>query len=281
MGGRRMELEEQRKRIQESTAYIEANLPPAEIGIVLGSGVGPLVQILEDQQSLDYTEIPHFPATTVPGHSGKLIWGRVLDRTIYAFSGRFHYYEGHAPETVILPMRVLHQLGVRSVILTNAAGGVNTSFHPSELMLITDHINLTGYNPLRGENAPEWGPRFPDMCYAYDREYGALLLKIAEEMGIKLHQGVYCGLAGPNFETPAEIRMLRVLGADAVGMSTVPEVLAAHQMGLRILAVSCITNMAAGILEQPLSHEEVNVASRQVEQVFSMLIEAFIKRMPL
>lgn len=276
-----MGLQEQRKKIQESAAYIADHLPPAEVGVVLGSGIGPLVQMLEEPQSLDYTQIPHFPAPTVPGHNGKLVWGRVQGRTVYAFSGRFHYYEGHAPETVILPMRVLQRLGVGSVVLTNAAGGINTSFRPSDLMLITDHINLTGYNPLRGEHAPEWGQRFPDMCYAYDKEYGTLLLKIAQEMGILLHQGVYCGLAGPNFETPAEIRMLRILGADAVGMSTVPEVLAAHQMGLRILAVSCITNMAAGILEQPLSHEDVNVASQQAEQTFSALIEAFIKRMPL
>jgi len=276
-----MELKEQLKRIQESADFIASQLPPAETAIVLGSGVGPLVQIIDNQQQLDYEDIPHFPGTTVPGHSGKLIWGQVHGRAIYAFSGRFHYYEGHAPETVILPMRVLQRLGVKNLILTNAAGGINTSFQAGDLMLITDHINLTGYNPLRGENSPEWGQRFPDMCYAYDRAFGAVLQEIGKEQGLRLQQGVYCGLSGPNFETPAEIRMLRILGADAVGMSTVPEVLAAHQMGIRILAVSCISNMAAGILDQPLSHEEVNETSKRVEQEFSALIAEFLRRMPV
>ncbi|MDO4731950.1 MAG: purine-nucleoside phosphorylase [Bacillota bacterium] len=274
-----MKIQEQIKRILESAEYISAHLPPAETAIVLGSGVGPLVQIIQDQQALEYSEIPNFPQTTIPGHSGKLIWGRVHGRPVYAFSGRFHYYEGHAPETVILPMRILKPLGVKCLILTNAAGGINTAFQPGDLMLINDHINLSGYNPLRGENIPDWGPRFPDMSYAYDQEYSELLLEIGKEQGLCLHQGVYCGLSGPSFETPAEIRMLRILGADAVGMSTVPEVLAAHQMGIRILAVSCISNMAAGILEQPLSHEEVNETSRKVEQKFCALIEEFLRRL--
>lgn len=276
-----MELQVQLQRIQESADFIREHLPAAEVGIVLGSGVGPLVRILQEQQALDYADIPHFPTPTVAGHSGKLIWGKVDGRPVYAFSGRFHYYEGHDPETVILPMRVLHKLGAKAVILTNAAGGINTSFQPGDLMLIQDHINLTGYNPLRGMNSPEWGQRFPDMCYAYDREYGELLKTIAREQRVRLQQGVYCGLSGPNFETPAEIRMLRILGADAVGMSTVPEVLAANQMGLRILAVSCISNMAAGILNQALSHEEVNETSRRVEDEFSGLMAEFLRRMPL
>lgn len=274
-----MDIKEQQQRIQEGAEYISARLPKADTAIVLGSGAGALVRMIQEPQILDYQDIPHFPATTVPGHSGQLIWGKVQGRAIYALSGRFHYYEGHDPETVILPTRIMGKLGVKSLILTNASGGINTSFQAGDLMIINDHINLAGYNPLRGLHCPEWGQRFPDMCYAYDREYAELLREISREQGLTLQEGVYCGLSGPNFETPAEIRMLRILGADAVGMSTVPETLAAHQMGIRILAISCITNMAAGVLHQPLSHEEVNETSRRVEKKFSALLEEFIGRM--
>ena len=276
-----MEMKEQQQRIREAADYIRKRLPPAEIGMVLGSGFGSMVHSVPEPRILSYFEIPHFPEPTVDGHAGHFVWGLLRGRPVYMLSGRFHYYEGHDPETVILPMRVLHALGVKSVILTNAAGGIDEDSSPGDLMVVTDHINLTGYNPLRGENAPEWGPRFPDMCYAYDREYRELALKIGEEQGIGLRQGVYCGLSGPNFETPAEIRMLRILGANAVGMSHVPEVLAARQMNMRVLAVSCITNLAAGILDQPLSHEEVNIASRNAETRFTTLLRAIVERMPL
>lgn len=272
------DLNAEQKRIAEAAETIASRLPQAELAVVLGSGLAALADMLTERQTLAYTDIPHFPQPTVLGHGGKLLAGHVAGKTIYAFSGRFHYYEGHDPQTVILPMRVLHQLGCKTVILTNAAGGVNTDFNAGDLMLITDHINLTGYNPLRGANCDAWGPRFPDMTYAYDSALRELALAVAAEQGITLRQGVYCGLCGPSFETPAEIRMLRLLGADAVGMSTVPEALAAHQMGMRLLAVSCITNMAAGVLAQPLSHEEVFATGKRAEQRFSALMAEIIRR---
>lgn len=273
-----LDLATQIEQIEVCAQTIAQRLPRAEIAVVLGSGLGALADMMKDTVVLPYAEIPHFPQPTVLGHSGKLISGLVGGKRVYAFSGRFHYYEGHDPQTVILPMRVLQQLGCQTVILTNAAGGVNMDFHAGELMLITDHINLTGYNPLRGANDERWGARFPDMTYTYDPALRDLALCVANELGITLQQGVYCGLCGPSFETPAEIRMLRLLGADAVGMSTVPEAIAARQMGMRLLAISCITNMAAGVLPQPLSHEEVFATGKQAEKHFSALVEGIIRR---
>ncbi|MBR0375312.1 MAG: purine-nucleoside phosphorylase, partial [Firmicutes bacterium] len=245
------------KRVKQAADYLRPRLPRADIAVVLGSGLAELANMLEDRIVVDYKDIPNFPQPTVMGHGGQLICGKVDGKTIYAFSGRFHYYEGHDPWTVVRHVRVMAELGCSTLILTNASGGVNTGFDPGDLMLITDHINLMGFNPLRGGNYEPWGTRFPDMSEGYDREYRELALKVAAEQGITLRQGVYCGFAGPSFETPAEIRMARFLGADAVGMSTVPETLAARHLGLRVLGISCVTNMAAGILEQKLTHEEV------------------------
>ena len=273
------QLAQEVAKIKEAAAAVDAALPRADIAVVLGSGLGSLAQNIEDAQTLSYQDIPHFPQPTVIGHSGTMISGRIGSARVYALSGRFHYYEGHDPHTVILPMRVLHQLGCRKVILTNAAGGINPQFAPGDLMVIRDHINLAGYNPLRGEHCEEWGERFPDMSNMYDKDYRALAHHIAAELGMKLQEGVYCGLSGPTFETPAEIRMLSVLGADAVGMSTVPEALAACQMGMRLLAISCITNLAAGISKHPLSHQEVMETSKMVERNFSALLKEIIVRM--
>ena len=267
------------EKIKEAADVILQRFPKPDVAVVLGSGLGALADCLKEPLSLSYTDIPHFPAPTIPGHSGKLICGKIGEKIVYAFSGRFQYYEGHDPWTVILPMRILGKIGCPAVILTNAAGGINETFSPGDLMMITDHINLTGYNPLRGDNCPEWGPRFPDMTQTYDKAYQELALSIAKEMGFSLQKGVYCGFSGPNFETPAEIRMLQILGGSAVGMSTVPEALAAHQQGIRIFAVSCISNMAAGITQQVLTHEEVFETSKRTEGRFTKFIEIFIQRM--
>ena len=266
-------------KVERAAAYLKPRLPQADIAIVLGSGLAELANMLEDKTIVDYRDIPDFPQPTVLGHGGQLICGRVGGKTIYAFSGRFHYYEGHDPWTVVRHVRVMAALGCSTLILTNASGGVNTDFTAGDLMLITDHINLMGFNPLRGGNYDPWGPRFPDMSEAYDKQYRELALKVAAGQGTELRQGVYCGLAGPNYETPAEIRMLRLLGADAVGMSTVPETLAARHLGLRVLGLSCVTNMAAGVLDKKLTHEEVFATGKQAEQKFSRLLAGIIEQM--
>ena len=266
-------------KVQQATDYLKQRLPQADIAIVLGSGLAELADMLQDKIVVDYKDIPNFPQPTVLGHGGQLICGSVGGRTIYAFSGRFHYYEGHDPWTVVRHVRVMGALGCTSLILTNASGGVNTGFTAGDLMLITDHINLMGFNPLRGANHDPWGTRFPDMSEAYDKDYRELALQVASEQGITLRQGVYCGLAGPNFETPAEIRMLRTLGADAVGMSTVPETLAARHLGLRVLGISCVTNPAAGVSDKQLSHQEVFESGKRAEKRFSALLAEIITRM--
>ena len=267
------------EKVNRAADYLQARLPLADIAIVLGSGLAELANMLQDKIVVNYRDIPDFPQPTVLGHGGQLICGKVGGKTIYAFSGRFHYYEGHDPQTVVRHVRVMGALGCSTLILTNASGGVNTDFAAGDLMLITDHINLMGFNPLRGGNHEPWGLRFPDMSEAYDREYRELALQVAAEQGVTLRQGVYCGLAGPNYETPAEIRMLRTLGADAVGMSTVPETLAARHLGIRVLGISCVTNMAAGVLEQKLTHEEVFATGKRAEKRFSALLAEVIARM--
>lgn len=272
-------LDRELAAIKEAAQVISNVLPKADLAIVLGSGLGPLADAIEDVKTLNYEDIPHFPKPMVKGHDGSLIWGKLNGRAVYAFNGRFHYYEGHDPHTVILPMRVLHALGCHKLILTNAAGGINRSFSPGDLMLISDQINLTGYSPLRGEHDDSWGVRFPDMSHIYDEEYREIAKNVARELGITLQEGVYCGLSGPAFETPAEIRMLGVIGADAVGMSTVPDAIAACQMGIRTLGISCISNMACGISKTPLTHEEVMETGRMVERKFSELIKCIVSRL--
>ena len=272
-------LKQELKAIEVAAECIDKTLPKADIAIVLGSGLGSLADNIEDAHTISYSDIPHFPTPTVIGHSGTFISGKLDGVQVYALSGRFHYYEGHDPHTVILPVRVLHKLGCSKLVLTNAAGGINPAFTPGDLMVIRDHINLTGYNPLRGENADQWGPRFPDMTNIYEPCYRQLAHNVAAELGMSLQEGVYCGLSGPTLETPAEIKMLSILGADAVGMSTVPEALAACQMGMRLLAISCVTNLAAGISKHPLSHQEVMETGQRVGARFAGLIRQIIPKL--
>jgi purine-nucleoside phosphorylase len=267
-------------QIREAAAFIrgKTSLEP-EIALILGSGLGVLADHVEDAAVIPYEDIPHFPLSTVEGHAGELVIGRLAGRTVVIMRGRFHMYEGYGPELTAFPVRVMKELGARTLVVTNAAGGINTSFEPGDLMLITDHLNLTGRNPLVGPNDPGLGPRFPDMSEAYSRRLRAIALETAREQGLALREGVYAGLLGPSYETPAEIRMLRVLGADAVGMSTVAEVIAARHTGLEVLGISCISNMAAGILDQPLSHEEVMETTERVKSRFLALVTGVIPRL--
>jgi purine-nucleoside phosphorylase len=246
------------------------------IAMVLGSGLGALSDSVDDPITVPYADIPNFPRSTAPGHAGKLVIGALADQPVMLFSGRAHLYEGYAPADIVFGVRLARLLGAESLIITNAAGGVNLNFTPGTLMLITDHINLTGANPLVGENDPRLGVRFPDMSFAYDPDLRALALVIAGQAGLDLAPGVYLGLLGPNYETPAEIRMARLLGADAVGMSTVLEVIAANHVGLRVLGISCISNMAAGVLSQRLTEEEVLETTARVRQQFSDLITGIV-----
>ena len=243
-----------------------------EIGIVLGSGLGDFARLVDRKAEVSYDSLPGFPVSTVAGHAGKLIFGYVRSVPVVVMQGRVHYYEGYSMEQVVAPIRLMGLLGAKKLLLTNAAGGVNTSFTPGDLMLITDHVSAFVPSPLRGENPQELGPRFPDMSRVYDKEMGRAVLEAGEKLGESLQQGVYLQWQGPNYETPAEIRMFRTLGADAVGMSTVCEAIAARHMGLRVCAISCITNMACGILPQPLSHEEVQQTANRVKDKFQALV---------
>lgn len=265
------------KRLEKTVEYLR-NITEGtpEIAIILGSGLGRLADFIEGRQEISYEEIPNFPATTVAGHEGKLIFGRLGGRYVVAMKGRFHYYEGHDMGVVIYPIRVFGMMGIKNLMVTNAAGGVNTDFKPGDLMLIKDHIGFFAENPLRGVNLDDLGPRFPDMSAAYDRSLQKLAMVCAERVGIDLKNGVYSYCKGPSFESPAEIKALRILGADAVGMSTVPEVIVARHMGMRVLGISCITNMAAGILDQPLTHEEVMETGKSVEKKFSSLVREIV-----
>lgn len=246
------------------------------LGLILGSGLGDVVKAIEDPIFIDYKDIPGFPKTTVPGHKGRFVIGRCQGKGIVAAQGRFHYYEGYDMEQVVFPVRTMKVLGIRMLIITNSAGGINPDFSPGDLMIIRDHINLSGINPLRGRNRDDLGPRFPDMTYAYDPNLRRLVIDTAKELGLKVREGVYAMMLGPSYETPAEICMLHRLGADAVGMSTVPEVIAAVHAGLKVVGISCITNMAAGILDKPLTHEEVIETAERAARDFAKLLLGFI-----
>lgn len=266
------------KSLEKTVEYLKGiTQGTPEIAIILGSGLGSLADFIEGKQIIPYEEIPGFPKTTVQGHEGRLIFGHLGERYVVAMKGRFHYYEGHDTVAVVYPVRVFGMMGIKNLLVTNAAGGVNTGFVPGDLMLIKDHISFFAENPLRGENIDELGPRFPDMSAAYDPSLQKIAMKCAEKIAIGLKSGVYCYCKGPSFETPAEIKAIRTLGADAVGMSTVPEVIAARHMGMRVLGISCITNMAAGILDQPLTHEEVIETGKKVEQKFSSLVKEIVR----
>jgi len=266
--------------IDEAVSFVRSKtkLEP-RAGIVLGSGLGNVVDALDVEASIPYSEIPGGAASTVWGHSGKMILGRAGNLPVVVLAGRMHFYEGHDMRAVVHLARIAGRLGIKNMIVTNAAGGVNTSFTPGDLMLITDHINLMGGNPLLGPNIDELGPRFPDMSEAYPENLRIMAKDVGRELGMSLKEGVYLALSGPAYETPAEIRMLRTLGADGVGMSTVPEVIAMSHMGIPVLGISCITNMAAGILKQKLTHQEVMDTTARVQKQFTALVLGVLQRL--
>ncbi len=266
-------------RIQDAYDYLNgATSQRPTLCVVLGSGLGAYAESMEGAQIINYKDIPGFPVSTVPGHAGRLVFGRKHGVDVVCMQGRFHCYEGYAAAETVIPLRTLIKLGVKRVLATNAAGGVNLDFAPGDIMIISDHMNFTSLNPLEGPNIDEFGPRFPDMSYAYDKKLIAALELAAKEGGIEVRKGVYMMMKGPSFETPAEIRMARILGADAVGMSTVPEIITAAHAGVASAAMSCITNMAAGILDQPLSHEEVMETGKVAAGRIAALIDGFIEQ---
>lgn len=260
-------------KILEAANYIRSktNIKP-KIGIVLGSGLGIYVDQIQNKQIIPYQEIPHFKRTSVEGHEGRLILGEVHGVPVAALQGRIHSYEGHPMEEIVLPVRVLAALGIEMLFLSNASGGVNLDYHPGDLVAITDHINLSGRNALLGPNLAELGPRFPDMSEAYNREMNSVMIEVARRHKVNMKTGVYCSVLGPTYETPAEIRMIRILGGDMVGMSTVPEVIAANHMGLKVAGVACITNYAAGIKEEKLSHADVKDVAEKAMVGFATIL---------
>ena len=267
-------------KVQTTAAWLRQRYGAApEIAVVLGSGLGEFTTALSEAVACAYTDIPHWPASAVVGHSGELVVGTIAGKRVAALSGRVHYYEGHPLQTVTFGMRAIAAFGVRSVILTNAAGGINVGFKPGTLMLIEDHINFLGSNPLMGPNDDRFGPRFPDMSEVYSKRLREIAVAAAERVGVPLARGIYVAVHGPSYETPAEIRAFRTLGADAVGMSTVPEAIVARHMGLDVLGISCISNAAAGVLPQPLVHDEVMAVARRVRGEVSALLEAIVERL--
>lgn len=271
----------QRKKmieILDASKYIKKKLSVApEIGIILGSGLGNLAEEIKNKITLPYEKIPNFPATTVSGHQGQLIIGELEGKHVIVMQGRFHFYEGYSIEEVVYPVRVMGQLGVKNLIISNAAGGINLDFNPGDLMVIEDHINLLGQNPLRGPNLDQYGDRFPDMSEAYPLKLRELAFSTAKELAIDVKKGVYASISGPSYETPAEIKYLRIIGADAVGMSTVPEAIIANHMGINVLGISCITNMAAGILQTKLNHAEVVETAERVKDKFINLVKGTVR----
>ena len=266
-------------RVEAAAGFLRGRIgEPPRVAVVLGSGLGAFADRLTGPVQVPYGEIPHWPAAAVVGHAGVLVAGKSGGLPVLTLSGRAHFYEGHDLRTVTFPTRVLGRLGVRTVVLTNAAGGINTSFAPGTLMVIDDHINLMGSNPLVGVNEDQFGPRFPDMTYVYAPRLRRLADQAAAAAGVAVRHGVYVALHGPSYETPAEIRFLRAIGADAVGMSTVPEAIAARHMGVEVLGISCITNPAAGVLPEPLDHDEVMAVAQRVSGQFMSLLEAVLAR---
>jgi purine-nucleoside phosphorylase len=265
--------------LNEVVAEIRRRSPLVpQVGIILGSGLGGFADTFDQKVAVPYSELPHFPISSVVGHAGRLVIGTLGGTPVVAMQGRVHFYEGFAPWQVAFPARVLCQLGIRALVVTNAAGGIHPSFVPGDLMRITDHLNLSGMNPLLGPNDERLGPRFPDMSAAYSPALGVLMESCAAEAKVDLQKGVYAQLSGPSYETPAEIRMLRTLGADSVGMSTVPEVIAATHMGVPVAGISCITNYAAGLGKRPLNHAEVSETAERVKDRFVSLLATFLPR---
>lgn len=268
--------------IEKAANYIKKrmkNIP--EAGVILGSGLSGFAESIEDAVIVPYEDIPGFPVSTAPGHVSRIVCGFLNGVCIMIFQGRFHHYEGYDLDSVTMPVKVLNALGCRKLILTNASGGINRKFAPGDLMLLTDHINMTGMNPLTGPNDESSGPRFPDLSEAYSPDLRELAIRAADDAGVKLNEGVYAWMTGPSFETPAEIRMLEIIGADAVGMSTVPEVISAAHLGMDVLAVSYISNMAAGILQQPVTAEEVIDIGRKITRDFVRFLSSLVYLMRL
>lgn len=268
------------ERLQQTVASIKAlsNIKP-RVGIVLGSGLGAFINEVKVEKLIPFHEVPNFKPTTIEGHAGNLILGTVGTVPVVILQGRYHYYEGHSLDTVVFPTRTLALLGIETLILTNSAGGFGDTMQPGDFMIIEDHINLTGTNPLMGPNIKELGPRFPDMSEAYDLQHIGLMETVFQQLGIRYHKGVYCGVTGPTYETPAEVRYLKMIGGKAVGMSTVPETIAANHLGLRVAALSCITNLAAGITNRKLSHEEVTENAKKFETQFCTFLKEFISQL--
>ncbi|HPA54398.1 MAG TPA: purine-nucleoside phosphorylase [Bacillota bacterium] len=273
---------ELRERIEKSTDFIRENSGfEPETGIVLGTGLGSLADYIDKEAVIDYKGIPEFPVSTVLGHEGRLILGRLEGKKVIAMQGRFHYYEGYTMQEVTIPVRVMKQLGIKLLVASNACGGLNPNFAAGDIMIITDHINFMGTNPLIGPNLEEFGPRFPDMSQVYDKELVELLEKIAASQGIRVHKGVYGAVSGPNYCTKAELSMMIKLGADTVGMSTVPETIAARHCGLKVAGVSCITDMAIPDTMTAPSHEEIVKVAESVKPRFVSLVKQFIKEVRL
>lgn len=263
-------------QIQEAKDYlIDHGIEHPSVGLILGSGLGELADEANNKIEIPYEQIPHFPKSTVEGHAGQLVYGDLAGKKVLAMQGRFHYYEGYSMQAVTFPVRVMKALGVNSLIITNAAGGVNESFTPGDLMMITDHINLTGDNPLIGPNENSLGARFVDMSEVYNKDYQEIIQSVAKKLDLNLQSGVYASFSGPTYETPSEIRMARTIGIDAVGMSTVPEAIVAKHSGLKVAGLSCITNLAAG-MQATLNHEEVVETSKRVKEDFKELIKGII-----
>jgi len=268
------------QQLKEAETFVlgQTKLRPT-VGLILGSGLGAFAKTLTDATAIPYGKIPHFPTSTAIGHSGELVLGKSNGTPVAVMAGRVHYYEGYTLPQVVFPVRVLARLGVKVIVITNAAGSVNVNYKPGELMVITDHINFMGSNPMIGPNEETLGERFFDMTDTYDPKLQEIAEKACWKAGVTVRKGVYIAFTGPSYETPAEIKMSRALGADAVGMSTVPEVIAARHMGLRILGISCITNMAAGVLDKPINHEEVIETGERVRETFAELLRRVIPKL--
>ncbi|MFD0681001.1 MULTISPECIES: purine-nucleoside phosphorylase [unclassified Paenibacillus] len=276
------------QQIQEAAQWIQQRLQgnAPQLGLILGSGLGDMAAQVENPTIISYDQVPHFPVSTVEGHAGQFVIGNLEGKSVIVMQGRFHYYEGYSMQKVVFPIYVMKQLGVHTLVITNAAGGMNRSFQAGDLMLISDHLNLTGANPLIGANHPELGLRFPDMSEAYSRNYRQLAKQIAEDMrsegkSIRLQEGVYSGITGPSYLPPAELTMLARLGGDAVGMSTVGEVIAASHAGLKVLGISCITDMAIGEELEPLTHEQVVAVANKTKPMFIELVRRFVAQLAI
>ncbi|TCP69914.1 purine-nucleoside phosphorylase [Baia soyae] len=266
------------QRIQEAKEFISSKTNQTyQFGLILGSGLGDLADKVENKVTIKYDEVPHFPVSTVEGHAGQLVLGTLAGKQVIAMQGRFHFYEGYSQQDVTFPVRVMKALGVETVLVTNAAGGMNADFHAGDLMLITDHINMTGSNPLIGPNFAELGPRFPDMSTAYTPELVEVAKRVAADQGVTVQQGVYAGISGPTYMTPAELIMLRNMGGDAIGMSTVPEVIVARHAGMKVLGITCITDMAIGEALEPLTHEQVVEVANRTKPIFMNLVQGILK----